>query len=101
MDTENLIAHARERFDHESAKRVLREKYQAKMIFAHDGGMWQAGPELICVLNTCPDEVAVLEDLYGNPIKVNVPDMLLLSRQRWQEQMTAWLVEHSSLQTQR
>ena len=54
MDTENLIAHARARFDHATAKRVLREKYEAKMIFAHDGGMWRAGPELLNILATVP-----------------------------------------------
>jgi hypothetical protein len=40
MDTDQLISHARGRFDHAVAKRVLKEKYQAKMIFAHAGGMW-------------------------------------------------------------
>ena len=55
MDTDQLIAHSRARFAHESAKRVLKEKYQAKMIFAYAGGMWRAGPELLTILNACPD----------------------------------------------
>jgi hypothetical protein len=94
MNTENVIAHARARFDHEAARRVLREKYQAKMIFAYRGGMWAAGPELQTILSTCPDAEAVILDLYQNPVRVDVKELLVMSQQRWQEQMNAWLVEH-------
>ena len=38
MDTEALVAHARARFDHAAARRVLKEKYEAKLVFAHAGG---------------------------------------------------------------
>ena len=44
MDTDNLIAHGRARFDHTAARRILQEKYQAKLTFAYAGGMWSAGP---------------------------------------------------------
>lgn len=101
MDTDALVAHARARFDHAAARRVLREKYESRMLFGHLGGMWRAGPQLICVLQCCPDEIAVIEDLYGNPIKIKVPDMIMLAQQRWQEQMNAWLVEHDQLNQER
>lgn len=101
MDTDNLIAHARARFDHEAAKRVLKEKYQAKMLFAYGGGMWRAGPELQTTLLTCPGTEAVLLDLYENPIKVNTKELYAQSQQRWQEQMNAWLVEHEKNQKKR
>jgi hypothetical protein len=95
MDTDQIINHARARFAHESAKRVLKEKYQAKMIFAYAGGMWRAGPELLTVLNACPDrESAVILDLYENPIRINVDELEMAAAQRWQEQMNAWLIEH-------
>lgn len=94
MNTENLVAHARARFDHAAAKRVLKEKYQARMIFAYNGGMWCAGPQLQTTLLTCPDAEAVILDLYDNPVKVNTRALFSLSQQRWQEQMTAWLLEH-------
>ena len=95
MDTDQLIAHSRARFAHESAKRVLKEKYQAKMIFAYAGGMWRAGPELLTILNACPDrESAVILDLYENPVRINVNELELAAQQRWQEQMNAWLIEH-------
>ena len=47
MDTNALVAHARARFDHVAAKRLLKEKYQARMVFGHAGGLWKAGPELL------------------------------------------------------
>jgi hypothetical protein len=96
MDTNDLIAHSRARFDHAVAKRILKEKYQARRLFAYAGGMWRAGPELLTVLATCPDEHAVLLDLYENPVKVDVRELELAAQQRWQEQMNAWLVEHET-----
>ena len=101
MDTEQRIAHGRARFEHAAARRLLREKYQAKLTFAHAGGMWRAGPELITVLQACPEESAVIADLYDIPIKIQVSDLLMLVQQRWQEQMTAWLIEHDQLSKNR
>ena len=101
MDTDNLVAHARARFDHATAKRILREKYEAKMLFAYGGGMWRAGPELQTTLLTCPGTEAVLLDLYENPVKVDTKELYAQSQQRWQEQMNAWLVEHEENQKKR
>ena len=101
MDTDALIAHARARFDHVAAKRVLKEKYQARMLFAYAGGMWQAGPELINILATVPPGDAVLLDLYENPVQVRPEELRGIAMQRWQEQMNAWLVEHDELSKKR
>jgi hypothetical protein len=97
MDTNTLVAHSRARFDHAVAKRLLKEKYEAKMLFAYAGGMWRAGPELLTLLAVCPDrDSAVILDLYETPIQVNVDDLELAAQQRWQEQMNAWLAEHEA-----
>lgn len=101
MDTEKLVAHARARFDHAAARRALKEKYQAKMIFAYAGGMWSAGPELQMIILSCPDNEAVILDLYDNPIKIDTKELLAMSQQRWQEQMNAWLGEYTELSRQR
>jgi hypothetical protein len=101
MDTNDLISHARSRFDHATARRILKEKYQARMLFAYHGGMFQAGPELQTTLLTCPDAEAVILDLYENPVKVNTRELFAQSQQRWQEQMNAWLVEHEANKQQR
>ena len=95
MDTDQLISHARRRFDHVASKRVLQEKYQAKMLFAYNGGMWTAGPELLNTLMCCPGTESVILDLYDNPIKIVTTELFNLAQQRWQEQMTAWLIEYT------
>ena len=74
MDTDQLIAHSRARFEHEAARRTLREKYQAKLTFAHRGGMWLACPELINILTaslTHGQQGLILLDLYETPIMVD------------------------------
>ncbi len=101
MDTNALVAHARARFDHVAAKRLLKEKYQARMIFGYGGGLFRAGPDLQTTLLTCPDSEAVILDLYENPIRVNTKELYAHSQQRWQEQMNAWLVEHDELSKKR
>ena len=101
MDTNELIAHSRARFDHHQARIVLKEKYQAKLTFAHAGGMWRAGPELLILLQSCPTEDAVILDLYDTPVQINVVDLQHLTHDRWQEQMNAWLVEYEELNRNR
>ena len=100
MDTEQLVAHSRARFEHEAARRTLREKYQAKFTFAHAGGMWLAGPELLTILKCCSGTVVIL-DLYENPVKVTVEELYELTLQRWQEQLNAWLTEYEELNKRR
>ena len=93
----DLVNLARERFEHASARRVIKEKYEAKMIFAYAGGMWRAGPELQTTLLTCPDEQAVILDLYENPVKIVTNELYQKSQRHWQEQMNAWLVEYETV----
>lgn len=99
---DDIVTRARARFDHAAAKKNLEEKYQARMIFAHAGGMWQAGPELNNMIFTCGrmGEI-VLPDLYKNPVRVDSKELMSLSQERWNEQMNAWLVEWQDLQRQR
>jgi hypothetical protein len=101
MDTNNLVKQARSRFDHAAANRVLKEKYEARMIFAHSGGMFKSTPETITFLSLYNNEDIVLVDLYDNPVKVNAADLKDQMQKRWYEQMNAWLAEWSDLQKQR
>jgi hypothetical protein len=102
MNTDELISHSRARFDHHQARIVLKEKYQAKLMFAYAGGMWRAGPELHSTIFTCGKigEVVLL-DLYDTPVKIDTKELMSLSQQRWQEQMNAWLVEYEELNRNR
>jgi hypothetical protein len=100
MNTDELVAHSRARFDHAAARRTLKEKYQAKFTFAHAGGMWQAGPELLTTLKCCTGGVVIL-DLYEAPVRVNAEEFYEQVLQRWQEQLNAWLVEYEKLNKNR
>jgi glycogen debranching enzyme len=101
MDTDQLLSHSRARFEHATARRVLKEKYQAKMTFAYAGGMWRAGPELINTLNCCTGNDAVILDLYETPVRVAPVELKNLAQQRWQEQLNAWLVEYQTTSQKR
>ncbi len=102
LEPDQLVKEIKNRFDHATQKRLLREKYHSKMTFAHAGGMWRAGPELLTLLHACPvDDTVVIEDLYGNPVKIMPSELQLLVHNRWQEQMNAWLVELESMSRNR
>jgi len=101
MNTETIVAHARARFDHAAAKRTLKEKYHGKLVFAHDGGMWLAGPELLATIAVCSDPTSVILDLYDTPVRVTIDVFRNIVRSHWQEQMNAWLVEYNELSKNR
>jgi len=101
MNTDNLISHGRARFEHAAARRTLKEKYQAKLLFAHAGGMWRAAPELLVLLATVPPGDAVILDLYETPVRVNPEELRGLAMQHWQDQMNAWHQEYSELSQNR
>ena len=104
METDKLAEKIRARFDHNQSKRVLREKYVAKMQFAFDGGMWCAGPDLITQCNLCIANNhfdPVLLDVHNNPIKIDAQKLKTLALQRWQEQMNAWHAELESIKRER
>ena len=102
MNPDTLYQQVRARFDHNQARKVLKEKYEAKMVFAHAGGMWRAGPELLTMLHTCgPHAAVVLPDLYDTPVKILPEELFAKASQIWQEQMNAWLVEFDELSKQR
>lgn len=101
MNSEQLVEQARARFDHEVARKALKEKYQAKMLFGWNGGMFRATPEMITFLSLYGDEEIVALDLYENPIKFRASDVCNLMKARLQEQMNAWLVEYNQFSNNR
>lgn len=98
---DNLSTTIKRRFDHEASKQALKEKYQAKLIFAHQGGMFRAGPELITLLSSIDIDNPVIVDLYDAPITVDRTKLKDEAVLRWQEQLNAWQVELSELSRQR
>jgi hypothetical protein len=98
---ENLSNTIKRRFDHEASRQALKEKYEAKLIFAHQGGMFRAGPELIVLLNSLSQDSVIIVDLYDSPVTVNKAQLLEDTVQRWQEQLNAWQVELAGLSRER
>lgn len=101
MDTNELVAYSRARFDHHQARQVLREKYQAKLNFAYRGGMFAATPDMIVFLGLFDQPEIVVKDLYDNPVSVNAQELQHIMKSRHQEQMTAWLIEFEQLNQKR
>ena len=101
MDTNQLTSQIRTRFDHAAAKKILKEKYEARMTFGYNGGMFKSTPEMIVFLSLYSDQQIVVQDLYNTPIEVNTKDLIGEMQKKWQEQMNAWLVEWNEMQKQR
>ena len=76
MDINKLLSETKAKFNHNLAKSYLKEKYQNSLIFADQGGLWKASPELLSHLTTSNTEMIVLLDSYGNPVKVNRDSLL-------------------------
>jgi bifunctional DNase/RNase len=79
----------------------LREKYEARLIFAHQGGLFRVTPELLAFVQTWPTDEIYLADLYDNPIRIVRQVFLVQAQQHYQEQMNAWHMEFEQLSSQR
>jgi hypothetical protein len=101
MDTRTLIAEAKARFNHNSAKAQLKDKYDGKFIVADQGGLWKATPELIAFLNAVDDNFVVLIDNFDNPVEVKRDDLLKVVKDTYQKVMLEWYKEWKELETKR
>ena len=101
MDTKSLIAEAKARFAHNSAKDYLREKYEAKLLVADQGGLWKADQQTIAFLSSSLDEDVVLIDTFKNPVKVNRVDLLAKLGSTYYSAMDEWYTEWKELESKR
>lgn len=101
MDTKTLIADAKARFAHNSAKDYLREKYNAKLLVAEQGGLWRADKETIAFLSTFLSEEVVLIDTFDNPVKVNSRELLGKLLDTYNNVMNEWYNEWKELESKR
>lgn len=100
MDTQSLIADAKARFAHNSAKHALKEKYSSKLLVADQGGLWRADKELLTFLRTSAKEMVML-DLYDNPVKVNTEDLFAKLNEVYMSVMEEWYNEWKELENKR
>ena len=101
MDTKTLITEAKARFNHNSAKAYLKDKYDSKLTVADQGGLWKATPELIAFLTAVDDNFVVLIDNFDNPVQVKREDLLQVLKDTYQKAMLDWYKEWKELESKR
>ena len=101
MDTKTLISEAKARFAHNSAKDYLKEKYEAKLLVAEQGGLWKADKETISFLTAFLNEEVVLMDTFNNPVKVNRQDLKDKLCETYYRVMNEWHDEWKELESKR
>lgn len=102
MDTKTLIAEAKARFAHNSAKAYLKDKYDSKLIVADQGGLWRADQQTISFLNSMSnDNYIVVIDTFDNPVQVNRDQLLELLQTTYNTVMLEWHKEWKELEGKR
>lgn len=101
MDTKTLISEAKARFNHNSAKAYLKDKYDSKLIVAEQGGLWKASPELIGYLASSTDEHVILVDTFENPVMVHRVTLHDVLDKAYSDAMLNWYSEWKELESKR
>lgn len=101
MDTKTLIAEARARFNHNSAKEYLKEKYEAKLLIADQGGLWKADQQTITFLSSFLNTEIVLVDTFDNPVRVNRQELMDKLCETYKKVMDEWYNEWKELESKR
>ena len=101
MDTKTLISEAKARFNHNSAKAQLKDKYDGKFIVAEQGGLWKATLEFIGFLNALDDDNVILIDTFDNPVEVKREQLLEALKATYQKVMFDWHKEWKELESKR
>jgi len=101
MDTKLLISEAKARFNHNSAKAYLKDKYDSKFIVAEQGGLWKASIQLITFLSSIDDEWVILIDNFENPVKVQRKLLLDKIKDTYSTVMEQWHSEWQELESKR
>lgn len=101
MDTKTLLAEAKARFNHNSAKSYLAEKYNSKLIVAEQGGLFKADADTISFLNSFPDHKLVVIDTFDNPVMVVRKELLYKLQDVYNSVMAEWYNEWKELENKR
>lgn len=101
MDTKLLISEAKARFNHNSAKAYLKEKYDTRLIVAEQGGLWRANLETINFLIGSQSEYVILVDTFENPVEVNRVELLSKLTETYNTVMRDWYNEWVELEKKR
>ena len=102
MDTKSLVIAAKARFNHNSAKAYLKEKYDAKLLVAEQGGLWKADQHTITFLSVMANEdKVVIMDTFDHPVLVNRSELLSKLKEVYITVMAEWYSEWKELESKR
>ena len=101
MDTKTLIGEAKARFNHNSAKAYLKDKYDSKLIIADQGGLWRADQQTISFLSSMSDDFVIIMDTFDNPVQVNRDELLKVLEDTYNLAMLEWHKEWKELESKR
>lgn len=104
MDTKSLVIAAKARFNHNSARAYLKEKYDAKLLVADQGGLWKADQQTITFLTVMTndyDDKVVLMDTFDNPVLVDRSELLTKLKNVYNSIMSEWYNEWKELENKR
>jgi len=101
MDTTTLITEAKARFNHNSTKAYLKDKYNSKLIVAEQNGLWCADLLTINFLNSFTDVEIIIIDTFNNPVKVNRQQLLTKLTTVYKTTMEEWYSEWTELEKKR
>jgi len=99
MDTKKLVADMKARFEHNSAKHYLKEKYSSKLFVAEQGGYWKADINTISFLNSTTSKTVVLLDIYDIPVSVTTKKLRDKLQDVYETVMTEWHKEYKDLES--
>ena len=96
-ELENLKTEIKKATDYQVNKRILREKIQTDLHFAHAGGLFKVTPDMLAFVQSWPINELYLEDTYQNPIAVDKQVFLVQAQQHYHKVMNRWHQEHAEL----
>jgi len=106
---ENLETYAKERFELNRQKQILKEQQQQRLSVTYNGGLFRVDMTLLNFLYMKNANAGlfqqstecILPDSYDTPIKVDVVELIRLCEQRWNEVHNDWYNEYEELKTKR
>jgi hypothetical protein len=101
MDTKTLLLEAKARFNHNSAKAYLKEKYESKLIVADQFGLWSANPATINFLTSSTEDEIIIIDNFNNPVKIKRKLLLSKLNAVYKSTMEEWYKEWVELEKKR
>jgi hypothetical protein len=92
MSIEYLQKQAQLAYDHEVARRNIKQQMQSRLTVNYNGGVFMVTKEQIVFLDMLGTQEVVILDEYETPIKVNAAALRDQMMQRYHEIMNEWLL---------